>query len=137
MTECVFCREYEEKYDRIHNKSIEVLLENSSFWVKYDPNPASRGHVLIISKKHVKDARGLSLGEFMDLGKIMLEAMDFLDENFHPDGYIEGSNVGKASGQTEFHYHKHIIPRYSGDVEDPTGGIRNVIPGKGNYRKKS
>jgi len=58
-----------------------------------------------------------------------------LDKRFHPDAYNVGINDGKAAGQTVFHLHVHIIPRYPGDVSDPTGGVRNVIPEKGNYLK--
>ena len=58
-----------------------------------------------------------------------------LDERLKskPDGYNVGSNAGEAAGQTVPHLHIHVIPRYNGDVEDPRGGIRHVIPGKGNY----
>jgi diadenosine tetraphosphate (Ap4A) HIT family hydrolase len=58
-----------------------------------------------------------------------------LDAEFHPDGYNVGFNAGEAAGQTVAHLHIHVIPRYKGDVEDPRGGIRHVIPGKGNYLK--
>ena len=58
-----------------------------------------------------------------------------LDAEFHPDGYNVGFNAGEAGGQTVAHLHLHVIPRYRGDVEDPRGGIRHVIPGKGNYLK--
>jgi hypothetical protein len=56
-----------------------------------------------------------------------------LDERFHPDGYNIGINVGRAGGQTVFHCHMHLIPRYKGDVEDPKGGVRGVIPAKQKY----
>ena len=58
-----------------------------------------------------------------------------LDAEFHPDGYNVGFNAGEAAGQTVAHLHLHVIPRYKGDVEDPRGGIRHVIAGKGNYLK--
>lgn len=56
-----------------------------------------------------------------------------LDERLRPDGYNIGINVGEAAGQTVMHLHVHVIPRYRGDVDDPRGGVRHVIPGKGNY----
>jgi len=56
-----------------------------------------------------------------------------LDERFHPDGYNIGVNVGEATGQTVMHLHVHLVPRYSGDVENPRGGVRGVIPDKRIY----
>ena len=56
-----------------------------------------------------------------------------LTERFHPDGFNVGTNVGTAAGQTVPHVHIHLIPRYAGDVENPRGGVRHVIPGKGDY----
>lgn len=56
-----------------------------------------------------------------------------LDERFRPDGYNIGINSGAAAGQTVMHLHVHVIPRYEGDMEDPRGGVRHVIPEKGNY----
>jgi diadenosine tetraphosphate (Ap4A) HIT family hydrolase len=63
------------------------------------------------------------------------EGRQLIDGRHGPDGYNIGTNVGRAAGQTVFHLHVHLIPRYSGDVDDPRGGVRHVIPGKGNYLK--
>lgn len=56
-----------------------------------------------------------------------------VDVKYHPDGYNIGINVGAAAGQSIFHVHMHLIPRYSGDVPNPRGGVRGVIPAKQNY----
>ena len=56
-----------------------------------------------------------------------------LTERFHPDGFNVGINVGEAAGQSVFHVHIHLIPRYKGDVENPKGGVRGVIPNKQKY----
>ena len=59
-----------------------------------------------------------------------------VDERFHPDGYIVGINIGEAAGLSVFHCHMHVIPRYKGDVPNPKGGVRGVIPSKQNYSAK-
>ncbi len=133
MAECEYCDEIKE----LKEGALEgIIAENNSFFARLDRNPVSKGHVLIISKEHRANIFELSIGEFMDYGKILADVKIVLDEEYHPDGYNVGSNIGGAGGQTKFHVHIHVIPRYQGDVEDPIGGVRNVIPGKGNYRKK-
>ena len=134
MSDCTFCREYENKYDRINDKPLEVLLENKSFWVKLDPNPVSKGHALIVSKGHIEDIFGLNPEESASYLDILKQTKQLLDERFRPDGYNVGCNAGKAAGQTIPHLHIHVIPRYKGDVPNPRGGVRNIIPGKGDYR---
>lgn len=62
-------------------------------------------------------------------------AQKLILEEFNPDGFNIGINVGEAAGQTVFHVHIHVIPRYKGDVDNPTGGVRNVIPGHGDYTR--
>ena len=65
--------------------------------------------------------------------QMMLDVKLKLDERFHPDGYNIGINVGEYAGQSIFHCHMHLIPRYKGDVANPKGGVRGVIPGKQKY----
>ena len=110
-----------------------VLHEGNLVKAILDSFPVSRGHTLIIPRRHVVtwfDASGEEQSE-------MLAAIDqvrrILDLQYSPAGYNVGWNVGAAAGQTIFHLHLHVIPRYPGDVADPTGGIRNIIPGKGKY----
>ena len=62
--------------------------------------------------------------------------MKKIDERFHPDGYNVGINIGEAAGQSVFHCHMHVIPRYKGDVPNPKGGVRGVIPSKQSYSTK-
>ena len=63
----------------------------------------------------------------------MKDVKEFLQKEYNPDGFNLGVNCGETAGQTVFHAHIHVIPRYKGDVPNPRGGIRHVIPGKGNY----
>lgn len=122
MNDCPFC--YPDR---------EVLLSNERSICFYDKFPVSNGHLLIVPKRHVPDYFDLSEAEKNDIWQLVEQAKSFLEEKHKPDGFNIGFNSGTAAGQTVFHVHIHIIPRYSGDVEDPTGGVRNVIPGKGKY----
>lgn len=128
MENCVFCKEYDEK-------SVNILLENNSFWIKLDPNPVSKGHILIISKRHIDNIFKLTNEETKDLLEILKKTREYIDSKYNPTGYNVGVNIGEEGGQTIFHLHVHFIPRYKGDVPDTVGGIRNVIPGKGNYKQ--
>jgi diadenosine tetraphosphate (Ap4A) HIT family hydrolase len=75
----------------------------------------------------------LSDEEYTDVFDLMKWVKDLVQEKFTPQGMNVGVNCGEAAGQTVFHAHIHIIPRYTGDVPNPRGGVRNIIPGKGNY----
>lgn len=71
------------------------------------------------------------------LHELILKTQKIIEEKFHPDGYNIGINVGAAAGQSIPHLHVHIIPRYAGDVPNPRGSVRNVIPGAGDYTEKA
>ena len=75
----------------------------------------------------------LTKDEQIDILNLADNVKSILDEKFHPDGYNVGINVGEAAGQSIFHVHMHLIPRYKGDVPNPRGGVRGVIPTKQNY----
>lgn len=107
--------------------------QTSYFFLIYDGYPVSRGHILIISKTLRSDYFELSIDEKTDLGKAILLAKTIIEENHNPDGFNIGMNCGEAAGQTVFHFHCHVIPRYIGDMEDPRGGVRHCIQGKGYY----
>ncbi len=111
----------------------EVIQKSKHCYAIYDKYPVNPGHVLVISHRHVTDYFDLEDGEKAGLWKLVEEMRSFLDEKFHPDGFNVGFNVGKEAGQTIDHVHIHIIPRYSGDMDDPAGGVRHVIPEKGKY----
>lgn len=107
--------------------------QTSHFFLIYDGYPVSRGHILIISKTLRSDYFELSIDEKTDLGTAILLAKKIIEENHTPDGFNIGMNCGEAAGQTVFHFHCHVIPRYIGDMEDPRGGVRHCIQGKGYY----
>lgn len=93
----------------------------------------SPGHSLIISKKLRQDYFNLNSDEQTELAFLINLVKDDIFKEFKPDGYNIGMNCGKAAGQTVFHFHCHIIPRYIGDMKDPRGGIRHCIENKGYY----
>ena len=123
MKDCIFC-------------SIEngrVLFSNDKFYIIKDNFPVSPGHVLIITKNHKENYFDLSNEEVIELNNMIIKAKTIIEKEFKPNGYNIGMNCGLSAGQSVMHFHCHLIPRYKGDVENPRGGVRHVIPGKGNY----
>ena len=111
----------------------ECVLESELSFAIFDAFPVGPGHLLILPKRHVGNFFELSERELEDVMRLLRLAKERLTEGFHPDGFNVGVNIGDAAGQTIGHVHVHLIPRYSGDVEDPTGGVRGVIPRKQKY----
>jgi superfamily II DNA or RNA helicase/diadenosine tetraphosphate (Ap4A) HIT family hydrolase/HKD family nuclease len=126
-------QDFKSPFLEVHNS--EWIAANDLAFAIYDKFPVSKGHSLVISKRLTAtwfDASGAEQTAMMSLvGRVR----QFLDERLHPkpDGYNVGFNSGIAAGQTVPHLHIHVIPRYHGDVTDPAGGIRHVIPSKANY----
>ena len=112
----------------------ERIFENSVGFVIFDKFPVSEGHCLIIPNRIYSDYFDSSEEEIIGLNKLLFNTKKYLDEKFNPSGFNVGINCGKVSGQTVDHLHIHIIPRYPKDVDDPTGGIRCVIPNKQKYK---
>jgi diadenosine tetraphosphate (Ap4A) HIT family hydrolase len=110
-----------------------VLYRNEHFFIIRDAYPVSPGHLLIISKWLRKDYYELTQEEQMCLAETLQVAKDIILRDYQPDGFNIGMNCGAAAGQTVFHFHCHLIPRYAGDMSDPRGGIRHCIPSKGYY----
>ncbi|MFD2902529.1 HIT family protein [Sphingobacterium anhuiense] len=107
--------------------------QTEHFFLIRDGFPVSLGHTLIISKQLRKDYFELTHDEKMDLDNAILLAKTLIEAESTPDGYNIGMNCGEAAGQTVFHFHCHLIPRFAGDMENPRGGVRHVIPSKGSY----
>ena len=114
---CIFC-------NYVNNKKF--IMENKLAVAIYDNFPVNKGHVLIIPKRHFAnffDSTEEEIAAFYDLIK---RVKILLDKDHNPDGYNIGININEAAGQTIFHLHIHLIPRYTGDVNNPRGGVRNL-----------
>ncbi|MEX2601600.1 MAG: HIT family protein [Balneolaceae bacterium] len=122
MTTCPFCED-----------TVEAVFENEFSFAIRDRYPVSDGHMLIISKRHLDDYFELTRREKRACWELVDRVKQSLEKELNPDGWNIGINTGKAAGQTVFHVHIHLIPRCEGDVDDPRGGVRNTIPGMGDY----
>jgi len=111
----------------------KIIYTDECFFIIEDSYPVTKGHLLIISNEVRKDYFELSKYEKDNLPKAIEKAKLLIEENHSPDGYNIGMNCGKYAGQTVFHFHCHIIPRYKGDIDNPAGGVRGVIPNKMKY----
>jgi diadenosine tetraphosphate (Ap4A) HIT family hydrolase len=109
------------------------LLENSIGFVIFDKYPVSIGHCLIVPHRIYPNYFDSSAEEVSGLNDLLIKAKAILDKDFSPDGYNVGINCGEYAGQTIPHVHIHLIPRYEGDVSNPNGGVRGVIPKNKTY----
>jgi len=122
--DCIFCN-YE---------GTKVI--NHQYWFAiFDGYPVSEGHMLIIPQRHVNLIDDLYPEEKESFFEILHDVQRVLNEIYKPDGFNIGVNIGKAAGQTVEHLHIHVIPRYTGDMNNPDGGVRGVIPEKQKYEK--
>lgn len=111
----------------------EPVLSNKLAYARYDKYPVNKGHLLVVPFRHVSDFFDLTDDERCAVFVLVDDAKLLLDKKYKPDGYNIGINVGKAAGQTVWHVHVHVIPRYNGDMDEPRGGVRGVIPDKQKY----
>ena len=110
-----------------------LFFENelvAGFW---DAFPVSPGHALLVPRRHVATWFEATPEEWHALTDALPVAKREIERTHNPDGYNVGINCGAAAGQTVFHLHVHLIPRYHGDIEDPRGGVRHVLPRHANY----
>ena len=108
----------------------QVVAENSLAYARYDSVPLGPGHVLVIPFRHVANFFDMTADENGAVLSLLDHAKLLIDQQFKPDGYNIGVNIGKAGGQSRMHVHVHLIPRFDGDVPDPRGGIRCVLAGR-------
>jgi len=122
QADCIFC-----------NPRREILAQNAHALAFFDSYPVSRGHALVVPRRHAVTLFELSDEEYAACFGLVLPLKDLLLARYAPDGFNVGANCGEAAGQSVWHAHIHVIPRYRGDVPNPRGGVRGVIPHKAGY----
>jgi diadenosine tetraphosphate (Ap4A) HIT family hydrolase len=123
---CIFC----------HTAGEKLVVENALAQAVLDTYPVSVGHTLIVPRRHARTIWELTEEEYAACFALAREAKAIIAGRHHPDGFNLGVNCEEAGGQSVWHAHIHLIPRYKGDVPDPRGGVRNVIPHKAHYVRK-
>lgn len=114
---CVFC-----------NVERPLIAESKLAIAFYDINPVSPGHALVVPRRHIRTMFHAIPADYTACFNLLREVHAILTAEHDPDGFNVGVNCDEAGGQSVWHAHIHLIPRYAGDVERPLGGIRNVIP---------
>ena len=124
---CLFC----------NIKASDIVIENDLAYASYDTFPVTEMHCLIVPKRHVKGFFDLTNEEIIACNGVIKDIKNEIElKDPAVKGFNIGTNVGKTSGQSIFHCHIHLIPRRVGDVENPQGGVRSVIPSKQHYKRK-
>ena len=124
ISDCLFCFMPKER----------IISENELVYAIRDKYPVTPLHSLIIPKRHVVNYFSLTKDELLSCDFLLKEVKNSIQtEDESVEGFNIGINSGEVAGQTIFHCHIHLIPRRSGDVENPRGGVRHLIPGKGDY----
>ncbi len=111
----------------------DIIAENEYALAFFDKFPVNKGHTLIIPKRHIANYFDLTEQEQISIRSLIQQVKDNLDSEYSPDGYNIGVNINESAGQSIFHVHIHVIPRFKGDVEEPKGGVRGVIPAMQGY----
>ena len=125
---CLFC----------NAKESGIAAENKFAYASYDSYPVSDFHCLIIPKRHVKDYFEMSDEELLACNDLITKIKnEILTKDKSVKAFNIGTNAGKISGQSIMHCHIHLIPRREGDVENPQGGVRSVIPKKQHYKREN
>ena len=127
MDKCIFC----------DFSNSELIEETSLCYARRDGYPVSDHHTLVIPKRHVESYFDLEESELIDIFqmlRLMRERIQDLDPTV--SAFNVGVNIGRDAGQSIFHVHMHLIPRRQGDIDNPQGGVRGVIPSKRTYIKR-
>lgn len=131
MTDCLFCKVQEAMYEK------EIVFENDFFYATRDSYPVTKLHTLIIPKRHFQSYFDMNIDEINSINSILNNQKNEI-KKLDPEvtAFNIGINDGKDAGQSIYHLHVHLIPRRKGDIENPRGGVRGVIPAKQKYIKK-
>ena len=125
---CIFCK----------IKKTEIIFSNDLAISSFDSYPVSKHHALIFPKRHVKDYFELNNDEVIACNELIKKTKEeILLKDPSVKGFNIGTNAGKVAGQSVMHCHIHLIPRREGDVSNPQGGVRSVIPSKQHYKRKA
>lgn len=124
MSECVFCQRV---------TTGPLLVEHPLVVAFADGFPVTEGHTLVVPRRHQASVFELTAAEYGAIWEVVATVRSLLSDSHRPDGFNVGVNAGAAAGQTVLHAHVHVIPRWKGDVDDPRGGVRWVVPGKARY----
>jgi ATP adenylyltransferase len=122
LKQCLFCK-----------PQREILVANEQAIAVFDTYPVSPGHSLILPRRHAVTVWDLTDEEYLACYALVRELKSVLEARFSPDGFNVGVNCGEAAGQSVWHAHIHVIPRFKGDTPNPKGGVRHVIALKGSY----
>lgn len=120
--QCIFCR-----------LNREIIAETRLSLAVFDTFPVSKGHALVVPRRHVVTIWDMTDEEYGDAFLLVRKVKDALQARFGTDAFNVGVNCGEVAGQSVWHAHIHVIPRYPGDIPNPRGGVRNIIPAKGQY----
>tara|TARA_B100001175_G_C19261530_1_gene519659 strand:+ start:302 stop:703 length:402 start_codon:yes stop_codon:yes gene_type:complete len=131
MTDCLFCKIQKPGYEK------EIVYQNQFFYATRDSYPVTKLHTLIIPKRHFASYFDMNQDEQASVFEILKQQQNEI-LNLDPTitGFNVGANDGKDAGQSIFHLHIHLFPRRPGDIENPRGGVRGVIPAKQKYERK-
>lgn len=127
VVDCIFCQ------IALQQRQAEIVAKFKHCFVIKDQFPVSKGHLLFIPYQHTENWFTASPEIQQDIMQSLNHMKALWDNEYKPDGYNIGANCGAIAGQTVMHLHLHLIPRYKGDMEDPRGGVRGVIPSKQKY----
>ena len=123
---CLFC----------NIKESDLIFQNNLVYASYDTYPVTNKHCLIIPKRHIKNYFDLTSSELIACDEIIKKIKkEIFKKDLSVEGFNIGTNIGKVAGQSIMHCHIHMIPRREGDVDNPQGGVRSVIPLKQHYTR--